>query len=447
MFFSTLRLCIVLNIAASTWYIAMQLSTGADVTAIYNSSAFTAYVFAIPLLHEAFSWLKASSVIIAITGVAVVAYGGPSDSQDTSKYPHRLLGDSIILGGAILYGFYEVLYKKECCPPSGDVSARREATFSNFTMCLIGINSCIVLSLLLLVAHLLGFYTVHLPKGTSAWWIVILSILSNMVFTLSFLGLMSLTSPVFSSVASLLTILLVGATEWMFRGISIGWLQLLGYCFIMTGFGLLTYASWSEISEEDTEDQLIDTDTESSYSNVVSVAFALRALTFSAFALRALTFSAFALGALTFSAFALRALTFGAFALRALTFGAFALRALTFGAFALRALTFGAFALRALTFGAFALGALTFSAFALRALTFGAFALRALTFGAFALRALTFGAFALRALTFGAFALRALTFGAFALGALTFSAFALRALTFGAFALGALTFGALAALI
>lgn len=259
---STLLLCIILNLAGSTWYFSMRLSTGADVTAIYNCSAFTAYLFAIPILHDKFSITKMVAVVTAVAGVFVVAYGG-SKSTDSSKYPHRVFGNIVILFGAILYGLYEVLYKKLCCPPQDEVSARRQATFSNFTMCLIGVNSAIVLSLLGGFSKLVGLYNFTMPHGSEVWALIWLSIAANLIFSVTFLGLMSLTSPVFSSVASLLTILLVGVYEWAFRGIAIGTSQLIGYTLIMVGFGLLTKASWKEISEEDQDDELIDTDTES----------------------------------------------------------------------------------------------------------------------------------------------------------------------------------------
>ncbi len=268
LFKSALLLCLVLNVAGGTWFVAMKLSTGADVTAIYNCSAFAAYCFSIPILHDTFSWVKMSSVLTAISGVMIVAYGGQQTGDETQEYPHRLSGNLIILVGAILYGLYEVLYKRKCCPPSGIVSARREATFSNFIMGLVGINSCALLCTGLLFAHLLGLYSVKIPANASTWWLIWISVFSNAVFSLSFLGLMSLTSPVFSSVSSLLTILLVGFSEWWFRGIALGWYKFFGYCLVMVGFALLTYASWSEISEEDTDDQLLDTDTESSYSTL-----------------------------------------------------------------------------------------------------------------------------------------------------------------------------------
>lgn len=260
-------LSIILNTAGVTWYIAMSLSTGSDVTAIYNCSAFTAYIFAIPLLKERFSWIKANSVLTAITGVFIVAYmGKPSHEGSSNAYPHRLLGNFIILAGAIMYGLYEVLYKKWCCPPSELVSARRQATFSNFVMYLIGLSTLTSMGLCLLVVQLSGFHKFQFPTNTKEIAVMVVSVFSNHVFSVCFLGLMSLTSPVFSSVASLLTILIVGAFEWIFRGILITFAQIIGYVFILIGFGLLTYASWNEISQEDVDDTDYITDTESTYS-------------------------------------------------------------------------------------------------------------------------------------------------------------------------------------
>ncbi|ODV88159.1 hypothetical protein CANARDRAFT_174008 [[Candida] arabinofermentans NRRL YB-2248] len=261
MFKSCFLLSIVLNIAGSTWYVAMGLSSGSDVTAIYNSSAFTAYLFAIPILGEKFSWLKMSSVVTAIFGVVVVAYSGKSDASD--DFPNRTLGNFIILIGAILYGLYEVLYKKMACPPSSEVSARRQATFSNFSMCLIGIGSFFTLCTPMLLAHVLHIHRFKIPTQGVQWFYMLISTFSNLIFSVSFLALMALTSPVLSSVASLVTILIVGVTESMLWGVQISFKQMVGYIFVMAGFGLLTYASWAEITEEDKDDELIDTDTES----------------------------------------------------------------------------------------------------------------------------------------------------------------------------------------
>ncbi|CDK27481.1 unnamed protein product [Kuraishia capsulata CBS 1993] len=261
---SAFIIMIVLNIAGSSWYVAMGLSTGSDVTAIYNCSAFAAYAFAVPYLGERFSWLKMLSVLVAVLGVFVVAYSGSSGADnDSSKYPHRLLGNLIILAGAVLYGFYEVLYKKLMCPPSSAVSARRQATFSNFAMSVIGFWTFSCLWIPLLLVHVTNIHRFSFPASSLEWGLILASLLSNICFSCSFLALMALTSPVLSSVASLLTIMLVGVFEWVAFGIKVSSSQLLGYLLVVVGFGVLTYASWSEISEEELDEGGHDTDSDS----------------------------------------------------------------------------------------------------------------------------------------------------------------------------------------
>lgn len=254
---------LVLNIAGVTWYGAMALTYASDVTAIYNCSAFTAYAFAIPLLNEKFSWLKASSVVIAVSGVFIVAYSGSSGSDSSKQYPYRFWGNLIISIGAIMYGYYEVLYKKYACVPahlSSVVTPRRQSTFANFVMGLLGVFTVFVLLVGMLLAEVLHLHHFNLfnhGKATSKIWLFISgSIVSNLLFSASFLSLMALTSPVLSSVSSLLTIFLIGVVEWVLFGNALGFKQLLGDALVIIGFVILTVASWKEISEGSEDDEI-----------------------------------------------------------------------------------------------------------------------------------------------------------------------------------------------
>ncbi|KAK6201386.1 uncharacterized protein RJT21DRAFT_34924 [Scheffersomyces amazonensis] len=265
---------VVLTIAGSTWYIAMSLTYAADVTAIYNCSAFTAYAFAIPLLNEKFSWLKASSVIIAVVGVFVVAYSGSDEIPDESLYPYRFWGNLLILIGAILYGYYEVIYKKYLCIPphlAKIITPRRQSTFANFVMAFFGFfTSIIVLSVIIFAelfqVHSFNFFN-YGDDTRKIWLYIVGSIISNLLFSASFLTLMALTSPVLSSVSSLLTIFLIGIVEWIAFGNTLDFQQLLGDLLVVIGFVVLTIASWKEISEGNEED---DVDVVSTYSFAVS---------------------------------------------------------------------------------------------------------------------------------------------------------------------------------
>lgn len=260
---------IILTVAGASWFVAMAMTYASDVTAIYNCSAFTAYAFAIPILHERFSWLKTSSVVVAVAGVFIVAYSddGSSDASKPSKgeelYPNRLWGNLIIFIGAILYGYYEVLYKKYACIPPHLVkiiTPRRQLIFANFVMGLFGIFTAIILGIVMIfgaIFHIHSFNFFNYGENTMRIWAFICgSSIANVLFSALFLSLMALTNPVLSSVSSLLTIFLIGIVEWLLFGNKLSFQQLAGDLFVVIGFIMLTTASWKEISEGNDDDDV-----------------------------------------------------------------------------------------------------------------------------------------------------------------------------------------------
>lgn len=274
--YKTFLITLVLTIAGGTWYGAMAMTYASDVTAIYNCSAFTAYAFAIPILNERFSWLKATSVIVAVAGVFIVAYSDDSleEKREDDPYPYRFWGNLIILGGAILYGYYEVIYKRYVCIPphlAKLITPRRQSTFANFVMALLGGFTCLILLTIVLITqvfHIHDFKILNYGENTKIIWLYVFgSMVSNLTFSASFLSLMALTSPVLSSVSSLLTIFLIGVVEWWFLGNTLSFQQLLGDFFVIVGFVILTTASWKEISEGNDAD---DVENVSTYSFALS---------------------------------------------------------------------------------------------------------------------------------------------------------------------------------
>ncbi|KAH0358459.1 hypothetical protein KCU84_g8115, partial [Aureobasidium melanogenum] len=255
-----------LTVAGGSWYVAVDLTTASDLTAIYNCSAFFAYAFAIPLLGEHFKWNKVFAVGVAIVGVLVVAYGDVSPSKHGSKSgggaggptapepeeaSNRALGNLVIGVGSVLYGFYEVLYKKLACPPEG-CSPGRGMIFANTFGSLIGLFTLTVLWIPIPILHFTGIERFELPTGEAAWMLLI-SVMANATFSGSFLVLISLTSPVLSSVAALLTIFLVAVVDQLLppplnqplTGAAVA-----GGLLIIVAFLLLSWATYREMAEE-----------------------------------------------------------------------------------------------------------------------------------------------------------------------------------------------------
>ena len=97
-----------------------------DVTAIWNTNAFWAYLMNVRLHNAKIQMLKLSAVLIACIGVLFVVYGGQSAASDpapssyststspdtTSSGSAPLVGDLLTLLASIGYAAYQVLYKR-----------------------------------------------------------------------------------------------------------------------------------------------------------------------------------------------------------------------------------------------------------------------------------------------------------------------------------------------
>ncbi|KAI1178578.1 NADP-dependent oxidoreductase domain-containing protein [Nemania sp. FL0916] len=241
-----------LTVAGLTWYVAVSMTSPTDLTAIYNCSAFFAYAFSVPLLGEKLRLDKSLAVLVAIIGVLVVAYGDSSSSDTVGSDPgsgSRLLGNLIIGVGSVLYGLYEVLYKRFACPPEG-TSASRGVVFANTFGSCIGVFTLLVLWFPLPILHILGWEIFELPTGMTAFYLFV-SVVMNATFAGSFLVLISLTSPVLSSVAALLTIFLVAVADWLLTAQPLSAAALAGGAMIVAAFGVLAWSTWREMAEEE----------------------------------------------------------------------------------------------------------------------------------------------------------------------------------------------------
>ena len=243
-----------LTVAGSSWFIALNLTTPSDLTAIYNCSAFFAYAFSIPLLGEKVRLGKVVSVAIAISGVMVVAYGDGGDTGTESgggggvpTGRGRVLGNLLIGVGSVLYGLYEVIYKKMACPPES-TSPGRSVIFANVVASSIGAFTLVVLWVPLVVLHLTGIEPFELPTG-KAGWLMAVSALAGVGFSGGFLVLISLTSPVLSSVAGLFTIFLVALADWLLTAVPLTLAAVMGGVLIIGAFALLSWESWKELKE------------------------------------------------------------------------------------------------------------------------------------------------------------------------------------------------------
>ncbi|KAK0387385.1 hypothetical protein NLU13_5697 [Sarocladium strictum] len=236
-----------LTVAGLSWYIAVSLTTPSDLTAIYNCSAFFAYVFSVPILKEPLRLDKSIAVLIAIGGVLVVAYGDSGDNETDTTAGSRFIGNVIIGVGSVLYGLYEVMYKRYACPPDGAAPSRGMMFALTFGAC-IGFFTLTVLWIPLPILNFFNIEKFEIPEWSTCV-LIMAATLSNATFSGSFLVLISLTSPVLSSVAALLTIFIVAIADWFITGEPLSGAAMLGGLMIIVAFLGLSWSTYREMQE------------------------------------------------------------------------------------------------------------------------------------------------------------------------------------------------------
>lgn len=118
----------------------------------------------------------------------------------------------------------------------------------------IGLCTLSILWIILPILHFTGIETFELPRG-EILWLLILSVVTNMLFSGGMLVLMSLTSPVLSSVASLLTIFIVTIIDRLLFSTPVSLAGIIGGIFIIIAFVMLSVATWRELAAEEEEGQ------------------------------------------------------------------------------------------------------------------------------------------------------------------------------------------------
>jgi len=101
-----------------------------DITAIWNTNAFFAYIITVRLFKLDWEPRKLLAVLIATLGVMAVVYGDVGQSElphtdqreafvntsETVKPKAPVLGDLLTLCAAVGYGLYQVMYKRYAAP-------------------------------------------------------------------------------------------------------------------------------------------------------------------------------------------------------------------------------------------------------------------------------------------------------------------------------------------
>ncbi|KAJ3779197.1 hypothetical protein FB446DRAFT_711296 [Lentinula raphanica] len=280
-----LTLTAAITMPALLWFAAIEMASVTDVTAIWNTNAFFAYLISVKVFGLKWEARKLGAVILATLGVLAVVYGGstvssPSDTVEAATIPFPkktgpLVGDILTFVASVGYAGYQVYYKKSVSLPSDPefsedyrpVSAFEDpehdvvnnstdsnepeespscsppfGLYSNFWTSAIGACTFAILWIPLPILHWSGIETFALPANSLTVGAIAGIALSGSIFNAGFMITLALWGPIITSVGGLLTIVLVffsdillGATE------SLTIWGVAGSATIVVAFGVLAY--------------------------------------------------------------------------------------------------------------------------------------------------------------------------------------------------------------
>ncbi|EJD04120.1 uncharacterized protein FOMMEDRAFT_106598 [Fomitiporia mediterranea MF3/22] len=269
---------------ALLWFVALNYASVSDVTAIWNSNAFWAYVMSVKLKHTSWEPRRLAAVVIASIGVMVVIYGGnhPTGSSDSEDIKAPFFGNMLALAASVTYALYQVLYNMYAVPPSEaedeDRGAWRRLSVSSdsvdealvndddieglnladdvvyplpfglYTNALtsgIGIMTLIALWIPMPILHLTSIEPFVWPSDTKTLLAICGIGVSALTFLATFMIMLATWGPIVTSVGGLLTTVLVIISDLIF-GNAASTLTLwtvIGAGMIVFAFAALAYES------------------------------------------------------------------------------------------------------------------------------------------------------------------------------------------------------------
>ncbi|KIK70961.1 hypothetical protein GYMLUDRAFT_305787 [Collybiopsis luxurians FD-317 M1] len=242
------------------WAVAISLSSASDVTVLWNTNAFFAYLISVTFLGRAHQRRKFAAVVLATIGVVLVVYGG-ADSDTDSRLSSRLIGDLAALLASISYAGYQLFYDSLAEPPSMTpldseatplVEDYKDAIYpppygleSSFWTSVIGFSTFSLLWVAFPFLQFFGLEEFSLPD-LSTMLMILAAAVSGATFMTGTMMLLASWGAVQVSITSLLTTVLVFLTDFL-SGTPINFWSVVGSVVIIAAWILVLANSGNSV--------------------------------------------------------------------------------------------------------------------------------------------------------------------------------------------------------
>ncbi len=282
----TLAYSLLIFVVVYTWYLSLPITYVSVNTAIYNAACVFVFLFSVVLLKESISLLKIAAVLFCVGGIVMLCIDGLEHSSGDEK--NSIWGYVLVIASTMFYSLYEVLLKRwgahkekkktSAIVREDDTEELKEETTKDvlhrnlkvmehsflFTG-LLGFFTLLLTWPGIFVVDLFGFEKFELPEGKALQGILITMALDPLFNLFLLLGI-TIASPLFISVGTLLTIPVSVATDYIIHGTVLPLLSYFGMLSIVAGFLLLSLSEYLH-SRANSMRKLVDTGDEAHTHN------------------------------------------------------------------------------------------------------------------------------------------------------------------------------------
>jgi len=232
-----------------TWFLGLPHVSVATGTCVFNSSCVFVYIFSVFLLGDKIKSSKILAVILSCSGVVLMTQDPASGDTNTSNQNSGLesvVGSILVLGAAIFYALYEVIFKKW-------LDGRDSVALVNTISGLLGLTNVMIFWIPLIILNYLpptwtwAYEAFELPNRSQFSFLLgnaILAFSFNIFLMLS----VSLASPLAVSLGCMLTIPVSGVADAIIHGDTFSTTAITGSLLIFAGFVLLTFADMEVVN-------------------------------------------------------------------------------------------------------------------------------------------------------------------------------------------------------
>lgn len=174
--------------------------------------------------------------LVTITGAALIAFRDTHHDDSATDEDSNLLGDIFVLLSAFFYGLYAILLELKVGPDE-----------DNFDMVLmfglLGLINLIILWPGMIVLHVIGIETFHIPPAKVFLMLLLNGIFGTVISDFLYAQAVLMTSPLIATLGLTFTIPLAMISDIILHGRAFTWMYFLGSLLVFVGFLLVNWES------------------------------------------------------------------------------------------------------------------------------------------------------------------------------------------------------------